>query len=262
MEENKQIHLSKIALYAFPIRETDMFINSSLFCVKLMTTLTVLKIPFEVKYDTFALGKTPKGKLPFIVDGNNQLFFDSRLIIEKLKENGKDLDMALSKVDQSISITFRRMLEEHLYWYIVATRWERNWDYVATTYFYFFPWFMYPVKLWIKRQFINQLYGVGVSRLEVNEQLLLSTQDLTALEELLQSSQTHFFFSSTTCTNLDIVAFSSTFSILSTPFEDPLKSYIVKTCPHLVKLVSLMLKTLYMKEYEHYKHLFASQHSK
>lgn len=86
-------------------------------CMKLETWLRMAKLPYQaviVTAQDFAIA--PKGKIPFI-NYQGKLFGDSTLIIEMLKQaEGIDLEVNLTCTERAISLAFRRMIKENIYW--------------------------------------------------------------------------------------------------------------------------------------------------
>ena len=57
--------------------------------------------------------------------GSGQLMGDSGLMINNLIYGGTyDPDAALSAEEKAISLAFRRLLEENLYWVLIYARWQ------------------------------------------------------------------------------------------------------------------------------------------
>ncbi|MGH8813657.1 MAG: Tom37 metaxin N-terminal-like domain-containing protein, partial [Advenella sp.] len=102
--------------------------NLSHFCCKMETYLRMADIKYTVKatLPLFA----PKRKLPYIEDGDLKLA-DSRFIIRHLKAKYKDLDEGLTPAESALSLAMQRLLEEHLFWATMYSRWQytdANWQ--------------------------------------------------------------------------------------------------------------------------------------
>ncbi len=72
----------------------------------------------------------PKGKVPYIEDGGS-LLGDSGFIVQYLKAKYKNLDVDLSESERALSLAMQRLLEEHLFWVTMYTRWQytdANWQ--------------------------------------------------------------------------------------------------------------------------------------
>jgi glutathione S-transferase len=109
-----------LALHQLP--PLDRAASLSPFCTKVETYLRMTATPYtDVReLDTSA---SPKGKLPYIVDADLKIG-DSYFIIDHLKATrGDTLDIALSAAERAVGHATMRMLDEHLYWAIVHSRW-------------------------------------------------------------------------------------------------------------------------------------------
>ena len=88
------------------------FPTAAPFPLKLATWLRMTGLPNEIVVENNP-GKGPKGKSPWIEDGDVRMG-DSELIIRYLSEKyGVDPDARLSADDRAQSIAWRRMFEEH-----------------------------------------------------------------------------------------------------------------------------------------------------
>jgi glutathione S-transferase len=109
-----------IKLYQLPAM--DGAPSLSPFCLKVATYMRLADIPYE-SIVTLDAAPGPKGKLPFIEEDGARIG-DSYFIIEYLaRTRGTSLDAALTPVERSIGLAVSRMLDEHLYWAIVSSRW-------------------------------------------------------------------------------------------------------------------------------------------
>lgn len=76
--------------------------------------------------EEFTFTTSPKGKMLYIKDGGKQVA-DSNLIISYLNEKfGDDLDKDLNTADQAVSLAFKRLIKENLYWTVVYFNWTVN----------------------------------------------------------------------------------------------------------------------------------------
>ena len=112
--------------------------DPSPFCLKLESFLRETKIAYEVVPFERSFAKAPKGKLPFIEAEDGAIVGDSTLIIARLsQQRGIDMDAPLDDRQRCISLAFRRMLDEHLYWAGVYSRWldESGWSVIRQSFF-------------------------------------------------------------------------------------------------------------------------------
>ncbi len=110
-----------IILYQFP-RGPGRLPCASPFCMKLETYLRMAGLDHEVK-TILNPGKGPAGKAPFI-ELNGERLPDSRLIIQRLEHDTDGrIDGWLSEDQRAEALAWQRLMEEHLYWVIVYSRW-------------------------------------------------------------------------------------------------------------------------------------------
>jgi|GEM_PF-2527388 glutathione S-transferase len=116
-----------ITLYQFP--RAWNIPNPGQFCVKLETYLRMAGIEYRIA-ETLPI-YAPFGQLPFI-EGNGQKLADSRVIIRYLQQHyGDSLDGHLSAEQSAQALAWQRLLEEHLYWVCMYSRWQygsENWQ--------------------------------------------------------------------------------------------------------------------------------------
>ena len=102
--------------------------NPGQFCVKLETYLRMAAIEYRI-VETLPMF-APLGKLPYVAADGRKIA-DSRSIIKYLKQQyGDPLDAGLSAEQQGTALAMQRLLEEHLYWVSMYSRWqytEENW---------------------------------------------------------------------------------------------------------------------------------------
>ena len=196
--------------------------NASSFCLKLETYLWMVEIPFESVY-SIEMGKAPKGKMPYIIDGDLKIG-DSNLIIDYLKQTyGDRLDAHLTASERAISQAMRRLIEENLYWAMVHNRWiePKNWEITKEVLFKEFPPILKAiVPILARKDTQKQLQGHGMGKHSSAEIYAIGIADLVALSDFLSDQQ--FFFGDEP-TSLDAAAYGILANILGTPFDSPLK---------------------------------------
>ena len=198
--------------------------NASPFCMKLETYLRLTKLPYENAY-TSDPRKAPKGKFPYIKDGTTTLG-DSGLIIAYLKDRyGDPLDAALPASERATALAFERLLDEHLYWAIVYSRWfdDRNWPIVRQAFFGHLPPLLRTlIPNLIRKKFWAQVHGHGIGRHNADEIYYLGNTNLTAISDFLADKP---FFMGNTPTTIDASVHAYLANILDTPFDSPLKRH-------------------------------------
>jgi glutathione S-transferase len=198
--------------------------NASPFCMKLETYLRLAKLPYKMNVIKNPAG-APKGKLPFIND-DGTVITDSSLIIEYLKEKyGDPLDENLTSMQKAVGTAVQRMMEEHLYFIIVYSRWIEpdGWKTISKDFFNDMPKIIRAfVPNMIRNKVRKQLHFEGIGRHSREEIYLLGKQDLTAIADLLYSQP--FLFGNKP-TSYDACVYAFLASILMSPVSSPLKSY-------------------------------------
>lgn len=200
--------------------------SPSPFCIKVEAYLKIAGIAYEPTYVTDPR-EGPKGKLPYIEQDNNKIG-DSHLIINYLETQQKTaLDTHLSTQQKAMALATKRMLDEHLAWIIIYSRWvpEKNFKIIKNT---FFANTAGPMKLIISKKvrkyMLQALNAQGMSRHNEDEVYQLGKEDITSLSELL-SDQTYFFGDQPS--TLDATAYAYLASIIHAPMESPLKRFVL-----------------------------------
>jgi glutathione S-transferase len=196
--------------------------NASSFCLKLETYLRMAGIPYEIAADA-DMRKAPKGKLPYITDGDKTIA-DSNLIIEYLKATyGDPLDAHLSQAEQAIALAMRRLIEENLYWVVVYSRWQDpvNWPKTNAVFFGELPPVLRTViPVLARKSTFESLRGHGMGRHTAAEVYQIGLTDLNALADFLADK---LFFMGDQPTSLDASAYGLLANILWAPLVSPLK---------------------------------------
>ncbi len=219
-----------IKLFQYP---TDWGLpNISPFCMKMETYLRLAQIPYEI-VTVVDPRKSPKGKLPYI-DDNGQIVADSSIIIDYLKNKYSDaLDGRLSSSQKATRLAFQRMIEEHLYWVILYSRWveDEGWEKIKPLYFDELPAFMKAfVPEIVRRQFIKVIEGQGIGRHHRDDVYQMGKDDVSAVSTLLADQN---FMLGNDVTSLDATAYGFLANIIEAPIESPLKEH-TKSLPNLV----------------------------
>ncbi|ESO96692.1 hypothetical protein LOTGIDRAFT_143769, partial [Lottia gigantea] len=153
----------------------------------LETYLRMANIPY-INDET--MKKSSKKKTPWI-ELNGKCVADSSFILEYLNTNYcVDLNMSLSVEQQAIGRGFCKMVDEHLYWTMVMSRWYHD-----------FHQRLYPL---FKRAVYNQGWAQGVGRHTREENNHLMYGDLKALSDYLGKKR--YLFGNQPC-EVDCVVF-------------------------------------------------------
>ena len=200
-------------------------------CMKLETWLRMAKLPYK-KVTEINLAEAPKGKIPYI-DYQGKRISDSTLIIEMFKEKeGIDLDQGLTASERAISLAFRRMLKENVYWGIIEIRYKmaKNWRvyreviagmlFPGTT-----PTEWEPQIEQFGEYIRNQMYGHGMGRHSSSEISQIISADFQALSDFLADKP---FFMGERPTTLDATAYAYIGNVIKPPFKSPIVEYVAK----------------------------------
>lgn len=206
--------------------------NLSHFCVKVEIYLRMLDLPYKV-VSTLPL-KAPLGKLPYIEDGGVKIA-DSRFIIQYLQTHyGSHLSLHLSDYERATAKAWQRLVEEHLYWLSMYTRWhysDTNWKQNKKAVFNTLPMFIRDFVALIYRYSIKkQIYNQGTGRLSEKEIFSLATEDVTALAIFLGDKD---YFMGDKPTTIDATIYGFLINIIACPIESPLKEVTLEQ-PQLV----------------------------
>ena len=200
--------------------------NASPFCMKIETYLRMVQLPYRAPPVSLSdFGKSPKGKMPYIVEGDRVLA-DSSFIVDYLKQTyGDPLDAWLSPKDRSMALAYQRLLEENLYWAMVYVRWVESigWSHTRAAFFGSMP---VPLR-WIiphvaRRGILRQLRGHGMGRHSAQEIYAIGQRDITALAEFLGDKP---YFLGDRPSSLDAVAYAFLANLLWVPVDSPLKQH-------------------------------------
>jgi glutathione S-transferase len=198
--------------------------NASPFCMKLETYLRMSALPFEIPPATLRhLRQAPKGKMPYIED-RGRIVTDSSFIIDYLKTSyGDPLDAWLDADQRAVALAFQRLLEEHLYWAVVYTRWvePQGWELTRSGFFGTLPaplkWLLPPLA---RRGITKELRGQGMGRHSREEIMTIGRRDISALADFLAGKP--YFMGEQPC-SLDASAYAFLANLLWAPLDSELK---------------------------------------
>lgn len=219
--------------------------NASPFCMKLENYLRMAGLPFEIpRFTLQQLQGAPKGKLPYIVDGDRTIA-DSSLIIDYLKARyGDPLDGWMDASQRAVALAWQRTLEEHLYWALIYTRWiePEGWALTRTAFFAGLSaplsWIVPPLA---RRGMAKELHGQGMGRHSQEEIHALGCADITALADFLADKP--YMMGEQPC-SLDAVAYGFLPNLLEVPLESALKQH-AKKYPQLERYCQRMKSRYY-----------------
>lgn len=196
------------------------------FCMKLETWLKIAEIPYENAMPDFEIA--PKGKIPYIEDGDVTMG-DSTLIIEHLiATRGKDPDAGLSRQERAISLAFRRMIKENLFWAMIQSRFreEQGWslykEVLAGLQVAAPPEVRAVIVDMVHQSLIAQMQGHGMGRHSAEEIYRMGKADLTAVSDFLGDKP---FFMGDRPTTADATVYAQVANIIDVPLDSPLREH-------------------------------------
>ena len=181
--------------------------DPSAFCVKVETYLKMAGLDHDTKSGAKYMRGAPKGKLPYIMDGD-QVVADSSFIIRHLENhNNHVLDGHLDSAQKATAHAFMKMIDENLYWAIVYSRWglDHNWEILKKLFLRGIPLLLKPIMPGIiRKRVMRSMHGQGISRHSDSEIVQIADWDLKALSDYLGDKD--FFFGEKP-SSLDAAAF-------------------------------------------------------
>ena len=195
--------------------------DPSPFCLKVETYLRMAGLDYEAVAGSVL--KAPKKKLPYLEDGGETVA-DSGFILDHLRRRyGDPLDARLTPAQHALALAVRRLLEEHLYWVALYSRWleDDNWAQVRPLFFSGLPW---PLRALVAERVRVQtrraLYAQGLGRHNRAEVYRLGADDLAALAALLGE---HDYLLGEAPTSVDATLYGFLANLLVPPLESPLR---------------------------------------
>ena len=178
-----------ITLFTFP--EAFGLRNVSPFCLKVEMAMAYLKLDYEIALESDPR-KGPKDKLPFvIIDGVT--IDDSELILKHLDEmTNCGLYGQLSAAEVAVGTAFARLVDDHLYWIMVASRWlEDDWfANVRKGFFGNLPPVIGPLIANLARRQVKKTYKLhGLGRHSKQQQVWFARRDLQAIDAVVSTEQ-------------------------------------------------------------------------
>jgi glutathione S-transferase len=160
--------------------------DPSPFVMKTEVLLKMAGLPYRT--DTKGFSKAPKGKLPYLRDGE-EIIADSTFIRFHLeKRYNIDFDKGLSPRERGLAWAVEKMCEDHLYWLLMYARWadDANFKRGPATFFDVAPAPIRPfVKRLIRRRVRQTLHGQGADRYTEGERTILAERIFASLSAIL-----------------------------------------------------------------------------
>ena len=230
-----------ITLYQF--RRAFGVPNPSPFCMKVETYLRLAGLDYEIS-EVIDPSKAPKGKCPYTEDAGRTVA-DSPFILSYLKETyGDPLGEGLSAADRAAHLALTRMMEGHLYFTLLHSRWiqPQNVPIVRDVFFGAMPWPMGGlIFAMVQRQTRKVLHGQGLGRHTTEEIDGLAIEDLRALDAILGERP---YYGGDAPREIDCVAWGYIANALAEPFQSHVKD-AAKAMPALVAYSARMMEGVF-----------------
>lgn len=183
--------------------------------------------------------RAPKGKVPYIIDGDD-IVADSEVIIAFLsRKYSVDLDQDLSSEQKAISRALERMLNEHTYWCLVYFRYvdSRDWAVYRRALCATSPAFLRIVcSVVLRPHILRYLWGQGIGRHTPEEVCARLNQDWAALSEILGERD---FLMGTRPATIDASAYSYITNMHRAPIA-PKAKVLLDRYPNLIAYAARM----------------------
>jgi len=199
-------------------------------------------LPYEaVRGD---MRKAPKGKLPFIRDGDT-VVADSTLIRLYLEQKyGIDFDRGLSPRERGVAWSVEKMLEDHMYWVLIYWRWmdEANFTKGPKAFFQRVPGLIRPlIERAVLKRIRRNLWGQGFGRHSDAEKVAMAVRGIDALSQVL--GENRYFMGTQPC-GADATVFAFITGGITPYFKSPVQEKLAAT-PNLVAYHERMMKEFY-----------------
>ncbi|MBS0472241.1 MAG: glutathione S-transferase family protein [Proteobacteria bacterium] len=191
--------------------------DPSPFVMKIEVLLRMADVPY--RRERGAPPQAPKGKVPWIADGD-AVVADSTFIRRHLETvHGAAFDAGLSGEQKALAWSIERMLEDHLYWALLSSRWLDDANFAKGP-AHFFDGAPDGVREAARERTRGYVHGQGLGRHRPDEQTYLARRDLESLSAVLGTSP--YLFGDAPC-GTDATAFAMLAGILTPFFASPLR---------------------------------------
>lgn len=200
--------------------------DPSPYCLKALVLLKMSGHDFEVA--TANLQKAPKGKAPYMKDGDLTVP-DSTFIRMHLETAHKiDFDKSLDEREKAVAWAFEKLCEDHLYWSLLSERWsiDENFNAGPVEFFDFVPALLRPLVVKMARRGVRRdLHGQGTGRHSRDEIIQLATRAIDHIAVFLGDKP--YLMGKEPC-GADASVFATLAQMTSDRFETPLITAVSK----------------------------------
>lgn len=160
--------------------------DPSPFVMKADVLLKLAGVPYQT--DTGGFRKAPKGKLPYIRDGETIIADSTFIRIHLERQYGVDFDKGLTAEQRGAAWAVEKLCEDHLYWLAMQERWldDENFERGPAKFFDAAPAPLRPlIKLMVRRQLRRSAHSQGIGRHTEAERAVLGERAVAALAAIL-----------------------------------------------------------------------------
>ena len=212
--------------------------DPSPFVMKSEVQLKMSGLPF--RRDRAAPPQAPKGKIPFIAEGDATIG-DSTFIRAHIERvHGIDLDAGLNAEQRARAWMAERMLEDHIYWALVYSRWmdDANWAKGPSQFFTGAP---EEVARGARERTKAALFSHGLGRHTPGEIATLAARSIASLSAELGDKP---YLTGEQVCGADATMFGMVAGILTPYFDTPLRD-AAQEHPNLIAYRDRMMARYY-----------------
>lgn len=216
--------------------------DPSPFVMKAEMLLKLSGLPYQVV--TRGFRHAPKGKLPYIRDGETTVADSTLIRLYLEKRYSIDFDRDLAERERGIAWSVEKMLEDHFYWVMVYWRWlnEANFERGPAAFFKRVPALIRPVAVKILlRRIRGTLHRHGIGRHSEAETTALASRAIDALSLVLGDQP--YFLGSRPC-GADATVFAFVACMLTPVFQSPVRDKMA-SLPNLVAYNDRMMREFF-----------------
>jgi glutathione S-transferase len=211
--------------------------DASPFCIKGLLLMKMSGLPFTTEKMSFR--KAPKGKAPYLVDGD-KIIADSHFILRHLETaHGVDFSGGYAAEELAKGWAVARMLEEHLYFLSIQYRWLDDANFWKGPYQFFSdaPGPIRPIIARVVRSKVRKTQHMqGLGRHTADERLILGKGDVDAVEAMLGDKS---YFLGDQPSGVDASVCGFLWASATSYFDSPLGDHI-RSRPRLVAYLKRM----------------------
>jgi glutathione S-transferase len=200
--------------------------DASPFATKTQLLLKIAGVPFTTALYDFK--KAPKGKIPYIQDGDTLLGDSTFIRFHLEKKHNFDFEAGMSPAQKANAWAFEKLSDEVLYWALVYERWmiDANFDKGPRHFFDAAPAIIRPLIVGqVRKQVKNNLMSQGTGRHSYQEILLLTDKALRATSVELGD---RLFFGGDEPRGVDATLGAMMMGLLCAHFDGPLRNLALK----------------------------------